>query len=402
MSGSSWDLLRRQIAGGEVEQAVKSAKNISGTKTSAFADYVGAIHHAINAGQPDVALILLEGSRRFLVAADAATFSPMMREMTAVLAACRREKQEEPARKTVALGLQLFGSSKCPATQDAHLVVAQFAGWAGRFALLCNDDAWFGEIALQTAGWAARDSCGQSNEVFLLAFDLWLHRILRQTRSESIPVVFDALSILCTEGPGKKGILSAFLPEWRVVAAMASLNPENPVASQLVEQLLFFAIRSGDPELWSLVSEKIGEVAALAVSKYGVSVSFSVFRPLLDVARINLGDELKFGTGPDPDNIRQHIIRRICNETLKIADMAAHTDISSVSGDKIEEMYRTWVKDPQFEPHIRSIQRFCQLLLIYWSNNRKRAAKRWTPREKSLSEPLLLTEQDQTKLSFLL
>ena len=402
MSGSSWSLLRRQLAGGEQEQAVKTARNISETKTTTFADYAGAIHHAINAGQPGVALILLDGSRRFLVELDTAAFEPTIGEMTAVLAACRREKQEEPARKTVALVLELLGYSRCAATQDAHTVVSQFAGWAGRFALRCNDVAWFGEIALQTARWSARNRCGQSNEILLLAVSSWMHRILRQSRSEAIPVIFEVLSILRTEDPEGKRLVTEFLHEWRAVAAMACLNPESPVASQLVEHLLLFAGRYDSPELWSLFSEKIGEVASLAVSKYGVSTSFSVFRPLLDVARINLGDELKFGTGPDPNNRRQHIIRLICSETLKIADMAAHSDISSVSGDKIEEMFCVWVKAPQYEPHIRSIQRFCQLLLVFWSHNRKRASRRWTPREKCLSEPLLLTDADQAKLSFLL
>jgi hypothetical protein len=174
------------------------------------------------------------------------------------------------------------------------------------------------------------------------------------------------------------------------------------MASQFVEHLLLFTVRSADSELWLPVSEKIGEAAVLAVSKHGVQAAFSVFRPLLDVGRVNLGDELKFGTGPDPDSMRQRIIRLVCRETLRIAEMAAHADLYAVSGDKIEEMYRCWVSDPQYESHIRPIRRFCQLLLIFWSINRKRAAKNWTPRDKTLSVPLLLTEEDQAKLSFLL
>ena len=122
----------------------------------------------------------------------------------------------------------------------------------------------------------------------------------------------------------------------------------------------------------------------------------------MDLGRIQLNDELKFGTGPDPENPRQRIIRLVCLATLQIADVAAHGDMGAVVGDKIEEMYRTWAADPHFEPQVRSIQRFCQLLLIFWANNRKRAAKKWAPREKMLAEALLLSEEDREKLTFLL
>lgn len=402
MSGSVSDLLHQQIACGEYERAAKTAHTLAEVKCAAFADFTGVIQHLVNARQPDIAGVLLEGSRRFFVSVGGPPLGQLVGEMTAVLVSCWREKLDEPARKSVALVLTLLGSPDCPTVKEDSPIVAKFAGWAGRFALRANDGVWFGEIALQTAGWAARDLTGHSGVAFLPAFDFWLHRILRHDCTETIPVLFEALSALLTPETGRKIIFDEFLQEWRVVAGMACLNLESPMASKLVEQLLLFTVRSKDAELWLPVSKKIGEVAALAVSKNGVPAGFLVLRALLDMGRINLGDELKFGTGPDPDNVRQRIIRLVCLETLQIADIAAHSDMYAVSGDKIEELFRCWVNDPQYESQIRSIQRFCQLLLIYWSNNRKRAAKKWTPREKALSEPLLITEEDQTKLAFLL
>ena len=81
--------------------------------------------------------------------------------------------------------------------------------------------------------------------------------------------------------------------------------------------------------------------------------------------------------------------------------MAAHKDFSAVAGDKIEEMYHSWLSDPEYESQKRSIERFCQLLLIFWSQNRKRAARKWTPRDEKLATPLL-SEAERQKLSFLL
>lgn len=402
MSGSVTGLLHQQIACGEYEQAVKTAPDMAGEKSATFTDFVGAIQHAVNARQPEIAVALLDGSRRFFVAMDADALRLVVGEMTAVLASCWREKMDDPARTAVTLVLELLSSADYPVTKAESQTVAQFASWAGRVILRKNDMAVFREIALQTSQWAARNMNEQAGEAFLPAFDSWMHRILRQGRTEAVPVLFEALSIFISAVADQKIVLEKFLREWRVIATAACLNTESPLASQMVEQLLLFTVRSENPEFWKPVSEKIGEVAVLAVVKHDVATAFPVFRPLMDVGRVNLGDELKFGTGPDPDNKRQRIIRLVCLETLKIADMAAHMDLASVAGDKIEEMYQSWANDPQYESQIRSIQRFCQLLLIYWTNNRKRASKKWTPRAKNLSEPLLLTEEDRTKLIFLL
>ena len=402
MSVSGWVLLRQQIAAGEFEPALRSVPQLTEARATTLADCATAIQHAVYARRPDLVLALLQGSRRFLTVHNFRTLPAILETMTDILAACIREKMLEPARETTALVLALLGSADCPATAAMTPRVVKFAGLAGRFALRRNDGERFAGIVAATAQWAARDEDGQAGTALLEAVDSWLHRILRYDRFEAIPAVFEVLGPLCTTAADRNAFLTLFLQQWRAVATMASLNPESPAASILVEQLLALNGHINDPELWLPLTEKIGEVAALAVTRHGVAAGFPVFRPLLDVGRVQLNDELKFGTGPDPDNLRQRVIRLVCLTALKIADVAAHGDMTAAAGDKIEEMYRTWANDPRFEPHVRSIQRFCQLLLIFWANNRKRAAKKWAPREKALSEPLLLSEEDREKLSFLL
>ena len=399
MSVSGWAVLRRRIAAGEIEQALQSLPNLAAAKATTLSDMTAAIQHAIYARQTELTLALLDGTRRFFAVSGPDDLRELLGQMTAVLAACTREKMMEPAQKATEMMLGLMSAPDCPTSGELLPEGAKFASWAGRFALRRNDGAWFAEIVARTAAWAAKAGSG---EAMLETVDSWLHRILRYDRVEAIPVVFEALSVLYDADEEKNAFLANFLTGWRAVAAMACLNPESPAASLLVEELLAFAARTKEPENWATVVEKVGEVAALAVTKHGISVGFPVFRPLLDLGRIQLNDELKFGTGPDPENPRQRIIRLVCLATLRIADMAAHGDMGAVAGDKIEEMYRTWAADPRFEPHARSIQRFCQLLLIFWANNRKRAAKKWAPREKMLSEPLLLSEEDRGKLTFLL
>ena len=399
MSVSGWEVLRQRISAGEFEQALQSVPDLAAAKATTLSDMSAAIHHAIYARQPELTLTLLEGTRRFFAVSGPDDLRGLLGQMTAVLAACTREKMIEPAQKTTEMVLGLLSDPNCPASGELLPAGAKFAGWAGRFALRRNDGAWFAEIVSRTAAWAAKTGSG---EAMLETVDSWLHRILRYDRVEAIPALFEALSALYDAVEGKNAFLTNFLTEWRAVSAMACLNPESPAASMLVEELLAFAARTKEPENWAPGVEKVGEVAALAVTKHGIAAGFPVFRPLLDLGRLQLNDELKFGTGPDPENPRQRIIRLVCLATLRIADMAAHGDMGAVAGDKIEEMYRTWAADPRFEPQARSIQRFCQLLLIFWANNRKRAAKKWAPREKMLAEPLLLSEEDRGKLTFLL
>ncbi len=402
MSGSVTALLHQQLADGNFEQAANTAQKLNETQTVTFTDFAGALHHAMDARQEDIAVALLEGSKRFAATGDPALYRQLVAEMTAVLATSWREKLDKPARTAVTLVLELIEKADRPVTDEMGPILVRFASWGGRFALRRNDMEWFGEIALQSAGWVGRHPGGLRAGMVLPVFDAWLHRMLRQERIAAIPVFFESLSLVLAAETEKKVFFQGFLTEFRVVATLACLNVKSPMVSQLMEELLLFVVRADQPEFWPLTAEMMGEVAILSVAKHGVQAGFPVFRPLLDIGRVNLNDELKFGTGHDPASPRQRIIRHVCAQTLKIMDVAAHGDMVSVAGDKIEEVYRSWINDPQYEPHIRSIQRFCQLLLIFWANNRKRAAKKWTPREQALSEPLLLTEEEREKLSFLL
>lgn len=402
MSADILATLHRQIASGEHEQALRTAQGLPGIRSLSLAELMAGIDHAVNARQPELATALLAEGRRFFAREDPALLQRLLEEMTTVLAACWREKQDEPARRTIGLVLELLVAPECRCPLECIPAGSRFAGLAGRYALRRNDSGLFAEIAGRTSGWAAREEAGRGGIAFLPALESWLHRMLRHERNDALPAIIGALTILYSREADKQGLLSAFLTEWKITAAAACLNPDSLLFPQLTEQLLLFADGTGNPQVWASVAGAVGEVAALAVTKAGVPDAFSVFRPLLDVGRVNLADELKFGTGPDPDSMRQKIIRLVCGETLRIADMAAHAGLMAGAGDKLEEMYRTWVADPQYETQIRSIQRFCQLLLIFWTHNRKRAAKNWSPREKSLSEPLLLTEEDQAKLTFLL
>ena len=270
----------------------------------------------------------------------------------------------------------------------------------GCVSLRRKDLATFEALAAQIVDWNSRCNSDEGRKLFLAVLDSWMHRIARYRFKDGIPVVFETFFPLMPERE-TEAWLQEFLPEWRAVATVACLDPENPLTAEWVSQLLQMTIRTENSACWRASVRTAGEVSALAVSKHGVERSFPVFRPLLDIGRVALNDELKFGTGPDLSSLRQLTLRLVCAEAVKIAEMSAHGDFAAVAGDKVEEMYQCWSKDPDAEPNLRSIRRFCQLLLVVWSNKRKKTSKKWTPRDKKLAEALM-TEEDRGKLTFLL
>jgi hypothetical protein len=402
MSVKQTHLLRQQIGAGDYVKAAETAKLFQRNPGIGFDEFIQEIHYAVNVRQAEIALVLLAECPRFFESVrDADKLEKQIDQLIVLLASCRREKMDEPARQLVEFVVHLLENPEFPVTQGLVDVVAKFAGVAGRYALRRKDLIWFGQIALPSVSWATRCENCVISERFFPVLESWMHRITSQALFDGVPVFFEAAFLLLMAENNKPEFIDRLLREWRTVTATACLNPENPLASQWVEQLLLLTIRIDDRTYWRPVAQKITEVASLAVSRYGVAASFSVIRPLLDVGRVNLADELKFGSGPDDSSLRQLIIRLACNAAIHVADMASHADFSAVTGDKLEEMYHSWLRDPSYESQARSIERFCQLLLIFWSLNRKRAARKWTPREEKLSASLF-SDEEREKLSFLL
>ena len=402
MSADPCATLSEKLAAGDGEQAGVAAGILLGGQKLTFRELIGAARHAVSAKQTETALILLEGAGRFACVKDAVAAQEFIGELTTLLGICWREKMDSPARKVVELVLHALNEPLPARTKELAAAVAEFARMAGRLALLRKDDAWFESIALQSMEWISQTPAGILEEQALSVLDAWLHRIVKHERLGAVPALFAALAMLNSTDPDRKKSGEDFLREWRVAAATACMNPNSLLSAELVEQLLLFALKLEDRMFWLQVARTVGEVAALAATRNGVRDGFSVMRPLLDVGRVMLGDELKFASGPDPESTRQLIIRLVCEQALRVASLAARNDITAVTGDKLEEMYKSWMETPDYEPHFRSIRRFCQLLLIIWTHKHKRAARKWTPRARELSEPLLITEEEQGKLTFLL
>lgn len=402
MSAEPGAALEMLAADADELKARQAAETMVAGRNVRLGDLLNAVSQAVSARQSEAAMILLGGAERFINSADEALVDHLIPELTMLLGTCWREKMNDPARRVIEFALALLAKPPYTGSYILAPVVMDFAQRAGRFALLRREDALFGEITAQSASWLAHACSGQSTALITPVMEHWLHRIVKHQRVASVPAIFAVLRELMDVEIDKTAFLEKFLLEWRFAVSTAGLKPGNPLAVELMEHLFLFALQSSNKLFWPIVIRFAGDAATDAIIRQGARDGFFMARPLLDVGRVMLGDELKFGSGAEPDSMRQMVIRLICLQVLRMANLASRGDMLAVAGDKIEEMYKSWILLPGYEPHRRSICRFFQMLLIVWAHRFRRAAKKWVPRERELSEPLLLTEEDQVKLVFLL
>lgn len=285
--------------------------------------------------------------------------------------------------------------NSCP-RQD----VLQFATTSGRWALQRGDMPLFSDIVRQITGWSV---CHREEFQDVLAvIDAWMYRIVKHSRHEAVSPLFDGLTTLCAGTAMKAEWLRRFLPDWRSAAGRACLNPESVTAPALVDGLIKLGLSLNKPEQWKICLEGMFQVACLAVQRHGMKDGFIMIFPVAELGRRLLIEELKFGDGPDGDSLRQYVVRAICAGTLQSAEIAARNNVTSSAGDMIVELYQAWTADPAMAAYEKSIKKFCQFVLLYWANNRKRTARYWEPRDERLRVPILFTDEEQTKLTFII
>lgn len=318
-------------------------------------------------------------------------------EINTFIALAIQGRDSEKARYWVETGIAAWiKEPKSWSRQD----VLQFATVSGRWALQRGDVPLFSDIVRQITSWSVRDGEGALD--VLAVFDAWMHRIVKHSRHDAVAPLFDGLIELCADTALYIEWLRRFIPDWRSAAGLACLNPESVTAPALVDGLIRLGLSMDKQETWKICLEGIFQVAGLAVQRHGMKEGFFMILPVAELGRRLLVEELKFGDGPDEDSLRQFVVRTICAGTLQSAEIAARSDVTTSAGDMVVELFQAWLGDPAMETYEKSIKKFCQLILLYWANNRKRTARQWEPRDERLRIPILFTDEEQAKLTFML
>lgn len=108
--------------------------------------------------------------------------------------------------------------------------------------------------------------------------------------------------------------------------------------------------------------------------------------------------ELKFGRAENADSFRQQALACVVRESLALAAFTARQNMVDTAGDVVSDLYQQWTKVVP-PAGVKSVKRFCQLLLVYWLQTSRQAKKYKV--DDVLARPQLLSEADKQRLGFL-
>jgi len=410
MSAEDWREVHEKITKNQLQGALKLAGEIlDDRKFPAIIRWEDALpwfqimEHALAAESGSLSLRLIEG---FTVATKELDWEPeeinqfMSRIKVMVVSAWKR-RLDESAVNLSRLGLVIAARHAEKTVPATDKLVTGFAGRCGSLAMARKNGEWLTAVRQGFCVWLLARPIGQAIEVLSVLTE-WLYPMVKVDRPEWVEEIFQVIDILVEQGLWEKAESDGFLEEWRSATAIASLNPYSRMASMLVERLIKSAMDRRNPDYWQAVVRQAGTIFSLAITRYALVDGFPILRPIFDAGRLLMLEELKFGSGEETDgDLRQKALRLILFQGLQALELAARSELTSTAADMIEKMYGVWTADPEYIPYRRSIKKFCQLYLIYWSQIRRRQAKNREPLNRELVEPFMFSDEEWGKLDFL-
>lgn len=270
----------------------------------------------------------------------------------------------------------------------------------GVLALRRKDAAMFREIAVRLlASLPPQQPPPEFAAALVTLTGVWLHRMVQNDDMAMFALLTDFVDGLRENGVFSQTAIMALVKEWQGLAGSASLNPQSELAPAISEFSLRLAFSFGDQKHWGEAIAAAGQVGRLSLQRHGIKRGFPMVMPLLECGRTLLTQELRFGSGEDPDSFRQRALYLLVRECMTLAEFTARQDIKLTAGDVIVDFFHEWTSGEQANP--KTAKRFCQLLAAYWLRVRARQAKRVTL-SAELAEPPLLSDADKQRLGFLL
>lgn len=265
----------------------------------------------------------------------------------------------------------------------------------GMMAVRRKDEALFREISLRIGNLnyydeeTAKEVIGVLNE--------WLHRIIKNENQ----VMFDIVLQFCWQYMDKdhvsNQICELLVYEWQNLSGMAALNPNSQMAAEMIEFLFSLAEKRSNEQLWTLIIAIAAKTARLAFAQHGINVGFVTMYPLLDHGRRLLAAELKFHQISN-DGLRQKVLFLIIRECVTLAALIARKDMTSSTGEVLAQLYQKWVSYPEMRGTLKSVKKFCQILILYWMKNRQRQSRRSLSGHCDIVEPSLLSDSEKERL----
>lgn len=354
---------------------------------------------ALRTKQPDTAGMILDAFKPLMRCLPKEYMPSVAEQLTLIGAVALKEKQYFLVAKAAENILAIL--ERADLTSEKPIVQASLRALKvmGSIAVRRRDPALFREIAARLARWVIDNTEYNLSGEIVPVLNVLLHRIVKSGDTAIFDVFSELIVQLCEAGVWSEEAINLLLPEWTNLAGLACLDPNSVLAVKIIEIMPCLIDKGQNIRQWTLVVNNTGQVAKLAISHHGLKDAFPVVVPLLEMGRRYFMAELKFGEYAD--GFRRQVLFKILKECLMLITFVARQDMTVTPGDVVADIFQLWLIHPPAAANPKSIKKFCQLLLIFWTRTRRRQAKRYIPANRELIEPELISEDEKKRLEFL-
>lgn len=345
--------------------------------------------------QPDIAGIALGAFRPLIRTIPMSDLSLAIDQLTLIAVLAARLKYNFLLAKVLENLFDATVRSDCMGDKQVVNAVLRSVRMIGLTALRRHDYDLFRELTARFKIWT-RDIPAELLVDGDGLFIVWLHQLAKSGDAVALETVTQLGLDLYANKAITADRVSLIISEASKAAGTACLSQLNTVPPLILQFILEIAEKGDDLTLWRKAVNSVAQVVSLSSSRRGVIESFLVLLPILDTGRRLLADELKFGEFSD--GFRRQRLFVIIKESVLVAELHARQQMTSNPGEVITEIYEHWASLPQTIGIQKSIKRYCQLLLLYWQNTRKRQARRGMSIDKRLTEPMLVSDKDRKRL----
>lgn len=358
---------------------------------------------AIRKCEPGLAGFVVDIARPMLKQLTAAKVVAYIEQLTIIGIYALRERHNFLAAKVTDIvfqGLERLTWTKNPGAMVAAL---KSLGRIGSLALKRNDLDLFKEIGTRIFALLKTDKQGTVQDIKVRqaiagVLTNWLERAVRSDRTEIIEDLWLFTAIAVKNGIASEDILLDMLKEWETIANTASLNPYSRLSDIIISEILDTAYKQYSYEFFCRIVYEVSQSGILAVNHQELADAFKVIRPLFDLGRKLMVDELKFGVEGNY-SFRRQAMFLVVKECLVIIDYLNRKDLLKNSPDVIFEFCSLWQTDESARFTGKSAGKFCNLLLLQWARVKEKQAKK-TLKCQALLAAELLSEQEIAKLGF--
>ncbi len=351
---------------------------------------------ALNNNKPDVASLVVDAFRPLVRQLTPDDVVIAVNQLTLIGVTSFRKKQNFLAAKVVDCILFIMDQGTGGAEPKVLTASVKALKVLGVLALRRRDAGLFREMNIRLSVlFAASPRTDYLTVEITSMLSAWLHRIIWINEPLLFTVMVDFISNLIRDdvlvGDGVEGIID----ELGDAGSSACLNPHSPLTTLILDFMFTLGNNQKTMRHYARVIAISGRVAKLSVYRHGIVKAFSSIHPLFEFGRTLLRAELKMIESID--TTRQKILFSVVRENLIILEYAAKQDLLGSTGETIVDVFRCWEKHPEGIMNLKSVKKYCQLLLLVWLKN-KRNGKKYMPNDTAFIEPILFSNRERQQL----